>query len=42
MSYLVQDRAQLPQTSEPEWEFTEIWVDPWLSPPYILILVKER
>ncbi len=51
MSYLVPDRAkqnpenattQLAQTSEPEWEFTEIWVEPWLSPPYILMLVKER
>jgi hypothetical protein len=30
------------KASEPEWEFAEIWVDPWLSPPYILMLVKER
>ena len=51
MSYLVQNHAQqnpenatakLAQTSEPEWEFAEIWVDPWLSPPYILMLVKDR
>ncbi|MBD2542560.1 hypothetical protein [Planktothricoides raciborskii] len=25
-----------------QWEFAEIWVDPWLSPPYILMLVKEQ
>lgn len=28
--------------SELEWEFAEIWVAPWLSPPYILILIKEQ
>ncbi|CAD5966070.1 hypothetical protein PCC9214_03501 [Planktothrix tepida] len=27
---------------ELEWEFAEIWVDPWLSPPYILMLIKEQ
>jgi|GEM_PF-755740 hypothetical protein len=32
----------LSQTSELEWEFAEIWVDPWLSPPYILMLIKEQ
>lgn len=47
MSYLAQDRAQpneLTQKSKlsTEWEFAEIWVDPWLSPPYILMLVKEQ
>jgi hypothetical protein len=25
-----------------EWEFAEIWVDTLISPPYILMLVKER
>jgi hypothetical protein len=34
----------LQQTSkqETEWEFTEIWVDTLISPPYILMLVKEK
>ena len=26
---------------ETEWEFAEIWVDPLISLPYILMLVKE-
>ncbi|NEQ76589.1 MAG: hypothetical protein F6K24_48450 [Okeania sp. SIO2D1] len=44
MSYLAQDRAQpdeLTQKSQlsTEWEFAEIWVDPYLSPPYILMLI---
>ena len=51
MSSLAPDRAQqnpekttteLAQTLEIEWEFAEIWVDPWPSPPYILMLVKEQ
>ena len=51
MSSLAPDRAeqnpektttQIERASEPEWEFAEIWVDPWLSPPYILMLVKEE
>lgn len=51
MSSLVPDRVeqnpertttQIERASEPEWEFAEIWVDPWLSPPYILMLVKEE
>ena len=34
----------LQQTSkqETEWEFAEIWVDTLISPPYILMLVKEQ
>ena len=36
--YLFNDR----ETLENEWEFGEIWVDPLISPPYILILVKEK
>jgi len=34
----------LQQTSkqQPEWEFAEIWVDTLISPPYILMLVKEQ
>ncbi|WP_354635944.1 hypothetical protein [Planktothricoides raciborskii] len=51
MSYLAPDRApqnpenaktQITPTEETQWEFAEIWVDPWLSPPYILMLVKEQ
>jgi hypothetical protein len=51
MSYLVPDRApqnpenaktQITPTEKTQWEFAEIWVDPWLSPPYILMLVKEQ
>ena len=47
MSYLVQNHAQQnPENAtakpETEWEFAEIWVDPWLSGPYILMLVKEQ
>ncbi|NEP83035.1 MAG: hypothetical protein F6K39_35790 [Okeania sp. SIO3B3] len=29
-------------TLSTEWEFAEIWVDPYLSPPYILMLVKDH
>lgn len=51
MSSLAPDRVeqnpdnittQIDRASESEWEFAEIWVDPWLSPPYILMLVKEQ
>ena len=47
MSYLAQDPAQatkISQESEPEteWEFAEIWADTLISPPYILMLVKEK
>jgi len=51
MSSLARNQAQqnpenptilLSQTAELEWEFAEIWVDPWLSPPYILMLIKEQ
>jgi hypothetical protein len=23
------------------WEFTEVWIDPMLSPPYILLLLCD-
>jgi len=47
MSYLAQNPVQatkISQTSkqETEWEFAEIWVDTLISPPYILMLVKEQ
>ena len=46
MSYLAPDPVQATkknQESEPEteWEFAEIWADTLISPPYILMLVKE-
>lgn len=46
MSYLAQDPAQATKISqesqeETEWEFAEIWADTLISPPYILMLVKE-
>ena len=46
MSYLAQDPAQATKISpeseqETEWEFAEIWTDTLISPPYILMLVKE-
>ena len=47
MSYLAQNPVQATQISqtseqETEWEFAEIWVDTLISPPYILMLVKEQ
>ncbi|MCT7962051.1 hypothetical protein NG791_15375 [Laspinema sp. D1] len=51
MSSLAPDRApqnpenaktQITIIEENQWEFAEIWVDPWLSPPHILMLVKEQ
>ncbi len=23
------------------WEFTEVWIDPMLSPPYVLLLLSD-
>jgi hypothetical protein len=47
MSYLAQNPAQATKISqeseqEIEWEFAEIWADTLISPPYILMLVKEK
>jgi hypothetical protein len=47
MSYLAQDPVQATKISqdseqETEWEFAEIWADTLISPPYILMLVKEK
>ncbi|MGB7708773.1 MAG: hypothetical protein WBL95_04360 [Microcoleus sp.] len=47
MSYLAQNPAQATKSSqkseqEIEWEFAEIWADSLISPPYILMLVKEK
>ncbi|OCR01640.1 hypothetical protein BCD67_19340 [Oscillatoriales cyanobacterium USR001] len=47
MSYLAQNPAQATEISqeseqEIEWEFAEIWADTLISPPYILMLVKEK
>jgi hypothetical protein len=24
-----------------DWDFVEVWLDPWLSPPYLLLLMGE-
>jgi hypothetical protein len=47
MSYLAQDPVPATKISqeseqETEWEFAEIWADTLISPPYILMLVKEK
>lgn len=47
MSYLAHNPAQATEISqeseqEIEWEFAEIWADTLISPPYILMLVKEK
>ncbi|MFO5492533.1 MAG: hypothetical protein ACLBM6_08310 [Cuspidothrix sp.] len=30
-----------PDLVENNWEFTELWIDPMLSPPYILLLLCD-
>jgi hypothetical protein len=47
MSYLAENPVQaidITQESEQEteWEFAEIWADTLISPPYILMLVREK
>ncbi len=47
MSYLAQDPVKSIEVTqeleqETEWEFAEIWADTLISPPYILMLVKEK
>lgn len=44
MSSLAQNPAQATNLTqqETEWEFAEIWVDTLISPPYLLMLVKEK
>ncbi len=32
-------RARNP--AEPEWSFVEVWIDPMLSPPYVLLLLGD-
>lgn len=34
MSFLTQNLAD-------NWEFTELWIDPTASPPYVLILLSD-
>lgn len=31
-----------PDLVKNNWEFTEVWVDPMLSPPYVLLLLSDR
>lgn len=28
--------------AKPDWDFLEVWIDPLLSPPYILLLLGEE
>ena len=28
--------------AKPDWDFLEVWVDPFLSPPYILLLLGDE
>lgn len=27
--------------AKPDWNFVEVWIDPMLSPPYILLLLSD-
>lgn len=27
--------------AKPDWNFAEVWIDPMLSPPYILLLLSD-
>ncbi|UBF24525.1 hypothetical protein K9N68_22930 [Kovacikia minuta CCNUW1] len=31
-----------PDMVKRNWEFTEVWIDPMLSPPYVLVLLGDR
>jgi hypothetical protein len=31
-----------PDLVQSNWEFTEVWIDPTLSPPYLLLLLSDR
>ena len=35
-SFLVPDKV------EDDWQFAEVWIEPMLSPPYILLLLGEK
>jgi hypothetical protein len=27
---------------ETDWQFTEVWIDPMLTPPYLLLLLADK
>ncbi|BAZ20468.1 hypothetical protein NIES4073_13440 [Kalymmatonema gypsitolerans NIES-4073] len=31
-----------PDRLKSDWEFSEVWIDPSLSPPYVLLLLADR
>jgi hypothetical protein len=33
--------SQVPDLVKNNWEFTEVWIDPMLSPTYILLLLCD-
>lgn len=30
-----------PDLAESDWNFAEVWIDPFLSPPYLLLLLGD-
>jgi hypothetical protein len=32
----------VPDLLKSDWEFSEVWIDPTLSPPYVLLLLGNR
>lgn len=32
----------VPDQVKDEWQFAEVWIEPMLSPPYILLLLGDR
>lgn len=32
----------VPDQVKDNWQFAEVWIEPMLSPPYILLLLSER
>jgi hypothetical protein len=31
-----------PVQVETDWQFTEVWIDPMLAPPYVLLLLADK
>jgi hypothetical protein len=31
-----------PVQVETDWQFTEVWIDPMLTPPYLLLLLADK
>lgn len=32
----------VPDLARSDWEFIEVWIEPMLSPPYLLLLLGDR